>query len=325
MEESITILVENYNISESKYEFGKQVLTAVKIPLLKKILKELPFGKDALIPPRIITYKIIISKREDDLYYFNFNFTSSYFLSNRDNRYSNKKSHEFKLEELEDLLKPPEKSKYKKIFAVFQAVVGRVWFLNVILNIIFFISFLIQELDKRDANIIFITFLIWLNIFCAYSLIFGITKIIKLKDEPQKIKLEYSIPFITVFETVDVSETIIVIGQFFLYGFAIIYQRNITVSHIIGLILIGIVLGSLLIIFTINYKFSRMSKFLYLHMLYNILHNHLEGNEKQFCFQITLALKEKPLLSSEKIPKFFTLFSVLLTFIPIITYLFVYG
>ena len=60
MEETINILVENYNISELKYEFGKQILTKVTIPILKKILKELLFGKDVLIPPKIITDKIIV-------------------------------------------------------------------------------------------------------------------------------------------------------------------------------------------------------------------------------------------------------------------------
>jgi len=122
----------------------------------------------------------------------------------------------------------------------------------------------------------------------------------------------------------DVSETIIVFGQLFLAGFNIILAEGgifIDTSIIVGMC---IILGAILYFFIDNYTFNSESKDLILQRLLDIIHHDLEGDEKQYYLQVAIKLKEKPLLSSEKIPKFFTLFSILLTFIPVITYLFIY-
>lgn len=200
-----------------------------------------------------------------------------------------------------------------------------IWFLFVFLNIYAFIRLLIQELNKPNVNIVFVIFLIWINIFCVYSLGFGIKKLIKLKKEPQRIKLEYSIPYINSFETVNVSEMIIVFGQFFLNGFILIYGREFNIIDILVSVVMCIFLGLPLLNYINQYYYNREIKDLILQRLFNIIHNHLKGEEKQNHLRIAIILKEKPLLSSEKIPKFSTLFSLLLTFIPIISYLFVFS
>jgi len=209
MEEKITVLVENFNIKKSKYEFGKQNISKVTIPALKKILKELPFGEEVLIPPRIITDKLFITTHNDDWYYFNDNNKTSFFMNFKDSKYEKKKGFKFKLDELEDLFNPSKKSKKMKVITIILNIIDKAWFFFVVLNIFFFINLLIQELNTPVANMIFLIFLLWLNFFCIYSLSYGISKVIKLRKNPQKIKLEYSIPFITSFETVDVSEAVI--------------------------------------------------------------------------------------------------------------------
>jgi len=324
MEETTQILVENFNIKDLKYEFGKQNLTEVTISSLKKILKELPFGKDVLIPPRIITDKLIIEKRGDDSYFFRNNYKTSYFMSDKETNWEKEFGYGFTLQELEDLFKKKEESSnLKKISLFIQSTLDRLWILYIFFNIFFFIGQLNQELNKQNLNIVYVIFLIWINIFCVYSIGYSIKKLVKLKKEPQRIKLEYSIPFINSFETVDVSEIIIVIGQFFLYGFTHIYGLNF--FNLFLLVVVCILLVIPLLYYKNEFYFNSKSKDLVLQRLFSIIHNHLEGNEKQTYLQVSIVLKEKPLLSSEKIPKFFTLFSILLTFIPIISYLFVYS
>ena len=127
------------------------------------------------------------------------------------------------------------------------------------------------------------------------------------------------------FALLDVSEAIILFGQFFLYGFTIVYERDSNVGFITGLIPISLLVIFELQSFKANYSINRILKYIYLQMLFNIINNHLESEERQFYLQVAIKLKEKPLVSSEKIPKFFTFFSILLTFIPIISYLFVYS
>ena len=325
MDETITILVENFNIKELKYEFGKQDIDKVNFHSLKNILKELPFGKDVLIPPRVITNKLIFERMGDDLYWYQYNDSSSYFM-NRDNDYQRKTRFLFGLEDLDRFFKEKEElSLLKKVSSVFLGALDSIWFLYVILNIIFFIGILTQEFNNPNVNIVFVIFLIWINVFCIYSLGFGIYKLIKLKREPQRIKLVFSLPFINSFETLDVSETIIVFGQFFLNGFTFIYENRLSIVGIISIVFIGIILSMILIRFINEYTYNNKSKDSILQRLLFIIHNHLEEEEKQTYLQVSMILENKPLLSSEKVPKFFTLFSLLLTFIPIISYLFIYG
>ncbi|MBA7674745.1 hypothetical protein ES703_82968 [subsurface metagenome] len=325
MEEAISILVENFNIEESKYEFGKQVVTEVTVPLLKEILNALPFGKDVLIPPKITTDKVIIERMNEKYYWYEYNINFSYFMKRGIDEYGRLKRHTFKLEQLEKFFEKKEKSKVKKGFAVLRGLIENFWYLIVILNIWFFIKLLLLELRKPNLNVVFLIFLIWLTIFCVYSLSYGIFNLIKLKKEPRKIKLEYSFPFDNSFETVDVSETIIVFGQFFLNGFTVIYEFELKFSDIVLLVIILILLGIVIFTFLAEYTYNNNLKDLILQRLFWIIHNHLKGIEKQSYMQIAIKLGEKPLISSDKIPRFSTLFSVLLTFIPIISYLFVYS
>lgn len=126
MEETIKILVENFNIKESKYEFGKQNLTEVTISSLKKILKEFPFGNNVLIPPRIITDKLIIEKHNSDTYFFRNNNKSSYFMRDKEMMWEKKFGHKFTIEELESLFRKKEDtSNLKKFFTYFLGALDR--------------------------------------------------------------------------------------------------------------------------------------------------------------------------------------------------------
>ena len=109
-------------------------------------------------------------------------------------------------------------------------IIGTLTYVNLILKyVIASLLIALIIIFSQNANIIFVIFLIWINIFCIYSLSYGIVKLIILKRKPQRIRLEYSIPFINSFETVDISETIVLFGQFFLYGFIIIYNTILSI------------------------------------------------------------------------------------------------
>ncbi len=86
MEELIKVLVENFNIKELKYEFGKQVITELTLPSLKELLEELPFDETVLIPPRIITDKLIIRRKSYNSYFYLYNDNSSFFRNKKTER-----------------------------------------------------------------------------------------------------------------------------------------------------------------------------------------------------------------------------------------------
>ncbi len=205
-------------------------------------------------------------------------------------------------------------------------IFGTLTYVNLILKyVIASLLIALIFIFSQNVNIIFLIFLIWIMIFCIYPLSYGIIKLINLKQEPQRIRLEYSIPFINSFETLDISETIVLFGQFFLYGFRIIYNTILSITDFFLLSLSGLLLIVVVLSFGSNYYFNGKLKDFYYQRLLSIINNHLKGEEKQYYLHIAIKLKEKPLVSSEKIPKFFTFFSILLTFIPIISYLFVYS
>ncbi len=70
------------------------------LPLLKELLKELPFYDTFLIPPRIISDKLIIQKINDDSFLYNDN--SSYFMNKRHTKSEKIKGSPFELAEFDD-------------------------------------------------------------------------------------------------------------------------------------------------------------------------------------------------------------------------------
>ncbi len=324
MEKTFKVLVENFDIRELKYEFGKQVITKLTLTSLKELLEKLPFDETVLIPPRIITDKLIIRRKSYNSYFYLYNDNSSFFRNKKRHIYEKIEDQTFELTEFDDFFKIKKKSFLKKLTTVLESLLDRFWLLYFITNMYFFIELLIQELNNQNANIVFLIFLIWIIIFCIYSFSYGIIKVINLKRKPQGIKLDYSIPFINSFKTIDISEPIVLFGQLILSGFTIIYDTILSVNDFFMLSLIILLLIIVLLTFGSDYYFTGRHKDLYYQTLLSTINNHLEGEERHYYLQVAIKLKEKPLISSDKIPKFITFFSILLTFIPLISYLFVY-
>ncbi|MFX1567985.1 MAG: hypothetical protein ACFFCV_06430 [Promethearchaeota archaeon] len=323
MEGTVKILVENFNIKDLKYEFSGQDISEVTLPSLKNILKEISYDQDVLFPPRIITNKLIITKHNQESYRVKDNKKISYFRDFDINKKDERKGSIYTLDGLIHIINNSKRPIWKKIFAIVLNFISKAWFTITWYNIIAFFILLVLEVYTPDVNIVVPIFLFWLLIFCFYSLYYGIYTMRKLRIDPQKIKLEYSIPFTNSFETINISEAIIVFGQFFLFGFTVIYRRELNVVTIIVFIAMVILLIFEILTFIRNYTGNKTLKSKSLQNLYKIVYNHLEENEKQVYLQIAIALEKKQLLSSQKIPKFLTLFSLLLTFIPIIAYLFI--
>jgi len=323
MKDSYKILVENFNIKELKYEFGKQDIIKINKTKLKEIIGKLPF--EDLIPARIITEKLIFFRLDENLFSYEYNEGFSLLRRSRNISFKIREDKTFKLNEFEKIINKAEKPQYKKIYRALSRILERTWFLFPFFNILSFFNLMNRELNKSNVNIVIIIFLVWLNIFCVYSLSYSVIKTIKLSKNPQRIKIEYSFQFQNLVETVDVSEKIVIFGQLFLCGFIIFYLEKLIVFDIIVLIGVFLMLPLIPILSIFEYNCIKKMRNSYLQSLLSMIHNYLEDNEKLYYFHVATMLKNKPLLSSENIPKFFTLFSILLTFIPIISYLFIHS
>lgn len=315
----LEILIENFNILSNKYELGIQQICKSSIEDLESLLKLIPSIKDniTIIPVRIITKDFIFIRFDEADYIYEFNYIYSYFEAPNTPLI---KRNSFKIDEFESILKKPKK---KRISIIFSSIFQKIWLIYPIINIIAFISIIFDEFGKSVKNLIIISFMLWLIIFCFYSFIFGLMKIRLLNKKPQKVAIKYDFPFLSLFETLDASEFIVLIGQIILIVFNQLYNVQIDIANIIVLTSTIISISIYLFDFNHHYKRNKRLKSVSLNLLFSKLYSEIETNEKQYYFQMAKSFKNKPLISVEKVPKFLTLLSIFLTFIPIITYFFI--
>lgn len=315
----LEILIENFNINTNKYELGIQQICKSSIEDLENLLKLIPSITDkvTIIPVRIITKDFIFIRFDEDHYISEYNYIYSYFEAPNSPLI---KRNSFKIDELGSILKKPKK---KRISIIFSSIFQKIWLTYPIINIIAFISIVFDEFGKSVKNLIIISFMLWLIIFCCYSFIFGLKKIRIMNEKPQKVVVKYDFPFLSLFETLDASEFIVLIGQIILIVFNQLYDVQINIANIVVLSSIVISLTIYLCDFNSNYKRNKLLKSVSLSQMFSKLYSEIETGEKQYYFQMTTLFKNKPLVSVDKMPKFLTLFSIFLTFIPILTYFFI--
>jgi len=320
MEEKISALIENFNTEELKYELGRQEIKDLSIPELRNLLDSLPIHEDGVLLTRIITKKYIFMRINEDLFACNPNQSLSFF---KEYKKESHKSREFRHEDLENILysTKPKKSLIRRVREILHFIYNKSWFIFPILSIIIFISLIIQEINKPSINLVFITFLLWIIIFCIYSLSYGIFKTIKIWRNPQKIKIEYSLPFLNLVESINISESIIAFGQFFIFLISTYLIGDLDLIVIILLIILSISFGILLFSEVMLYYIFKKNKWIYTQQLKNLVNNKLQGNDRLYYFQIVKIFEDQPIIVSEKIPSFYTIFSILITFTPIIAYI----
>jgi len=316
--------VENFNTETKKYEIGKQQILDASFQEIKDLLTQIPSRKDNLdlIPARIVSKEHIFSKFDDSYYYFEDNYSFSLFISS--SLYTNRvRGLKFKMEDFDKIVTRSKKSKAVKIRNIISYTVDRLWLLFPIVNILFLVNIISAEIKKVDANLIIIFFLSWLIAFCGYTIIFCINKFKKFRKNPQKILIKFDFPLLDFFTTLDASEFTIIIGQIFLYLFAVFYDANFSLFEIFYYSIVPISLIPNSQSFIKKYKRNKNLKEVFQQVLLRKIHSELKPREKQYYLQLAVLFKNKPLISAEKIPKLFTLLSVLLTFIPVVTYFFI--
>jgi hypothetical protein len=318
--------VENFNAETKKYELGKQQIFDASFQEIKDLLTQITSIKESLglIPARIVSKEHIFSKLDDSNYYFENNYSFSLLIA--PSLYTDRvRGHMFKIEDFDKIVTKSKKSKGVKITNITSYVLDRLWLAFPILNIITLIKIILAEIKKGEVNFIIISFMFWLIAFCVYSIIFSINKFIKFHKNPQKILIRFDFPLLNFFNTLDASEFTIITGQIAIILFTGFYDASFSLWDIIYYSCISISLISNIYSFIKNYKRNKNFKEVFQKLLFNKIHSDLKTSEKQYYLQLAVLFKNKPLISVEKIPKFFTLLSVLLTFIPIATYFFIIG
>lgn len=320
----IKILLENFNSETEMYELGKQEIFSTSIQETEKILTQIPSITETKtsIPARIVLEDFIFLKFDDSYYYYETNLSFSLFIV--DTQFTSmKRGFLFKIEDFRNILTKSKKSKFNKIDKVTSQIVDKLWLVFPITNTIALIKIIFDEISSSAANLIIMSFIFWLISFCVYSVIYGIMKFKNFHNNPQKIIIQYDIPLLDFFNTLDASEFIIIASQIALILFVDVYDANFTILDLIYYC--SIITSSFLKItsFRKAYKRNKALKETFLQLLLSQVQTEPNSSEKQYLLYIASLFKDKPLLSVEKIPKFISLFSILLTFIPIITYFFI--
>ena len=318
--------MENFNAETKKYELGKQQILDASFQEIKDLLTHFPSRKDNidLIPARIVSKEHIFSKFDDSNYYLEDNYSFSLFISPP--LYINRvRGHKLKIEDFDKIATRSKKSRFFKISNIIIYIYDKIWLMFPITNIFAFVKIISAEIKKGDSNLIIISFMFWLIAFCVYSIVFSIYKFEKFRKNPQKIIIRLDFPLLDFFNTLDASEFTIITGQIALFLFTCFYDPSFSLSekYFFSFVLIFLILNTYN--FIKNYKWNKILKDVYQRLLFYKIHSDLKPSEKQYYLQLAVLFKDKPLISVEKIPKFFTLLSVLLTFIPIVTYFFIVG
>ena len=318
------ILIENFNSKTEMYELGKQEIVSASIQEIEGYLKRIPSMKETItsIPVRIVSEDFIFLKFDDSHYYYETNLSLSLFIM--DSQFAQmEKGFLFKIEDFHNIITKSKKSKFDKLDNVVGIVGDKLWLVFPITNTIALIRIILNEISKSVANLIIMSFMFWLISFCFYSFIYGIMKFKKFHSNPQKIIIQYDRPLLNSFNTLDASEFIIIASQIALILFVDIYKITFTFLDLIYYSCIIISSFSKIASFRKAYKRNKAFKETNIQILLYKVHTESNSSEKQYLLYIASLLKDKPLLSVEKIPKFVSLFSILLTFIPIITYFFI--
>ena len=320
----IKILVENFNSKAEKYELGKQEIIFTSIQEIERILTQIPSIKETKnsIPARIVSEHFIFLKFDDSSYYYEPNLSFSLFIVNSQFA-SIEGGFLFKIEDFHDIITKSKRSKFDKLDKVVGYVGDKLWLVFPITNTIALVRIILNEISKSVANLIIMSFMFWLISFCIYSVIYGIKIFKKFRNNPQKIMISYDIPLLDFFTTLDASEFIIIAGQIALIIFADFYEAKFTIFDLIYYGFIFISLYSKIAGFSKTYKRNRALKESNVQLILYKMQTELNSSEKQYLLYIASLFKSKPLISVKKIPKFFSVFSILLTFIPIITYFFI--
>lgn len=319
MVDKFKIYIENYNLETKNYELGKQQIGEYSFTKIKHLLLDIPvLDHDTTLPITIATARFIFRRLSHDIFFFEENLILTVFQTPVDISHKNSKKHLFKINELKEIFQITKRIKKKKKLSL---IVENDYSMCIfpIANIILIIIILLSNIE----NLFIVITLIWLVVFSSYCAIYNVIAIIKLKKNPQKIKLEYSLPIIDKIERIDISEMIVYCGQIGLFGFLVFYLLEYAYHYSIVLIVISFIafiyLG-VVILFFIDYFSEKSTKRFILKVLaYHI--QHLRSLEaKQYYSQLAIALEKKRIITTGSFSKLISILLFLTSIIPVISF-----
>ncbi len=213
MEELFEILIKNYDRINNKYFLGKQEIDTFNYQKLVDLLKELPFNSEKFaVPIQIITQDLIIEKKDENLFTYEYNRIFPYNI-----RFSKK---EYELNELNKIFdsKKPKRVEYLKS-SLYVSFLFVLW--------CYFFSFNSQTIfifiGQDFGTIAIIFFLLWLFLVSiggfSYFFYDFVSKPIMYN---YKIPLKYSKPSNYILKKNELNHFFLFTGQLF-YFFLLYY------------------------------------------------------------------------------------------------------
>ncbi|MFX1394967.1 MAG: hypothetical protein ACFFAH_15545 [Promethearchaeota archaeon] len=320
MEEKIHVLIENYNLESNSYELGKQDIKYFSLLELKSLLLKIPvYNSNSVLPIQIITDKFIFRKLSSNLFFFEDNYKHILFQTPVNLDLNKIENHQFKIDEIEEIFQITKRIKKKnKILQIINNDYSMLILPIANMILIFFLLFS----GITDAPIIIV--LIWLIIFSSYCAIHNLFSLIKIKKNPQKIKIEYSLPLIDKIEKIDISEIIVYAGQLALFGFLVMhflqFSLNFNISLIIIILIIVFFYFSLIVLFIIDYFTTNNLKKFLLKIISIETQKSQDFDTKRYYLQLGIAIDKKSIITTGSFPKLTSILLFLISIVPIISY-----
>ena len=320
LQDKYKILIENYNLRTKRYELGKQHIKEWSLSTIKSFLKRIPIqDSKSVLPIQIITNNFLIRKISSDLFFYDDNYKFTLFQTPIDLDWNKLQDHIINIDDVDSIFHIDKKIKHK---CSISHLINNDYSMSIlpIANIFFLIYILISS----AINVFILILLIWLIVFSSYCAFHNILSLVKIKRNPQKIKIEFRIPLLDKIERIDVSEIIVYAGQLALFGFLISYLLKFSIDYILPLGFIIIIIVSiyfgLVILFIIDYFSTNKLKNLLLKAVSVEIQRSRSIDSKQYYLQLAIAIEKKNIITAGSFPKFISILLFLISIFPIISY-----
>lgn len=342
--QKIQVMIENYNTTAKKYDFGNQEIADLSVDKIVEILQELPFAEDFNpLSARILINRFYFIRKENDKYYC---YKKSIDLPEKE------KSVEIDIPTFKGDI-PDFKFLFweESIWRVILTYLNKILIWDLMLVLIP-IGLLFAEYTY--LNFFFMAFFIWLLLIASYNFIYVYVRrkkyiieffsedLISEEKKKQIFKIKYYTPIISDIRALNLSRIITIslvlygslatqLLALIIFNYAPVYYWpftfieipiSINVSFILLIIYIGILTVWLFITFVKYIKFyiraKKKRKSTIEHLNQYLQSKDLDWGEKHFCLQLILEIEKKPIVSLGLFTKLLTVLTFTLSIIPTI-------
>ncbi len=309
------VLLQNFNRKNNKFEIGKQEIFYTSMKGLKDFLFKIPYDtSNSTIPIKIIIDNLIIEKL--DIQHVRYEWNSFYIYR------LIKRKKIAKIGELDQLLTTSKKGFYSKIIDLAVIMLSFVvWFLITIFNLASVQNFIIPGDPNKIVNIFFL----WLIILTLVGFLNYFIKniLINITLYRKKFILELKYNIIDDIKTIDITNLLFLISQYFyiifiFYYFPNAYLRPRGYVMYISLLILGIIIITQEMVQTCRDLYSNYKKKKnYLLTLYTLI-NYSKSENSITYLTMSLNLKRSTLIDQRLWKILIGLLIFLLSLIPIL-------